>query len=108
MEGSWPSPARELCRTPRWCEEHDIVCENLEEDFGLLVGPLDGANRGSEPALVAAERALDLRPLAIDPLGPTPARLLAEPRNHLSAILSDRPLAAPAPVQRDHRGPDSQ
>ena len=43
--------------------------ENLQEDFGLLVDPLDGGDHRAEPTLVAAEGALGLCPLTVDTFG---------------------------------------
>jgi len=82
--------------------------DHPQQDLVLLVDPLGGSQGRPEPPLGATEPALHLPPLAVDPLRPRAPRFPPEPPHHLTPVLGLGPLPAPAPVQRDDRGPDAQ
>jgi hypothetical protein len=90
-------------------QEHQVVCQDAEQDFLFLVGPRPGAQCVAEQSLVPGEPALDLPPLAVHPLVTAVPRLLAEPPDHLRAVLGLGLLAAvTAAAQRDHRRAHAQ
>src|SRR5581483_7037599 len=87
-------------------EEHQVVGEDPELALPLPGGVRPGAEGAPEPPLVPAERGLGLPPLAVHPPVPTPLRPLAEPLDHLAAVLRLGPLPPPvAAVERDDGGP---
>src|SRR5947209_9885379 len=83
--------------------------QHAEVAFAFTRGFRLAAERRVQQSLVPREGALRLPALPVDPLMPTPLRLLAETLDHLPAVARLGPLAAlVAPVDRDDCGADTQ
>ena len=81
-----------------------------DAEQALALAAVVGApeQRTAEPALVPAEGALGLPPLAVHPLVPAPLGPRAEVTGHLGAVPPARRAVVPARVDRDHRRADPQ